>query len=96
MNAINVQGAVDELSESLGEILTNYNLIEKTDCFDFSELTKDRAISFSYYKQNVANNPGGFGVLISYRVAEGNYLVYALTTIGVKYCHHNGGSGTWK
>ena len=90
---------LDDLNDSLGGLLTNYNLVEKTNCFDFSDPTENRAVSFSYFKQGATNAPEGsglFGILITYRVSENIYLINALTTSGLKYCFRNNSTGNWK
>ena len=96
-----VKEDVAELADSLGSVLTNYPLLQKTNCFDFSELTDNRTFSFAYFTQGANNSPPSsgnnpYGFIITYRIMEGRYLIYALTNEGVKYCNYVNGSGTWK
>ena len=80
----------------LGNILTSYTLPIKTNCFDFSDLSSNRMITFSYYTINSTNRPtDNYGLLISYRVSSVQYILYALDKDGIYICKYTDNNKSW-
>ena len=87
---------IQNMSSNIMSLLTNYTLTEKSDCFDFSDLTGNRTFSVSYYVAGSANKPStGYGFLFTYRVTANAYLMLAVDSTGLYHGSYSNGSGSW-